>query len=479
MLGARHVEDDPATIAAYERATFPTSQRVIAVVRPGTVAATQRVLAVASRERVPIYPVSRGFNWGYGSRVPREDGSVVLELSRLRRISALDDELGTVTVQAGVSFAELAAFLARRGSSRMLTVTGGTPRGSVVANALERGIGFGVGGNRIETVCALEVVLATGELIRTGFARYPRARAAHVHRAGLGPSFDGLFAQSNLGITTSATLWLPPRPRWAGGLSIRIRHRDLAPAIAIYRALLGAGALRGVVKLSNAESLMMAGGPNVDRRARGWIGYVHISGDDLDELAARLDYLERSFTARSKLVVQRTAVTETARIVGPYGGVPGDYGLAALAYGRPPMPPGTPLEPSGAVFVCPAVPLRGDAVKEVVELLSAAARAGGFVPYVTLNLMDERAVHVVFGVFYDRDAPGLDRRAMQVYRRALAACVARGYYPYRLGIQSMQELPPFVDATAAVLARIRGALDPAGILGRGTYEGGPSRAGRR
>lgn len=469
-LGARHVEADPAAIAAYERATFPTSQRVVAVIRPGSVAEVQRALAIASREGVRIHPVSRGFNWGYGSRVPREDGSAVLELSRLRRISALDDELGVVTVQAGVSFAELAAYLARRGSRRMLTVTGGSPHASVVANALERGIGFGVGGNRVETVCALEVVLATGERVRTGFARYPRARAARVHRAGLGPSLDGLFAQSNLGVTTSAALWLAPRPRWAGGIQVRIPHRALACALAIFRALLGGGTLRGVVKVANAEGTRMGGGPPLRGRARPWICYLHVTGDDRAELAARLDHIARSLAARPALGVERFEIVELAGFAGPYAGIPGEGGLAVLAHGRPPAPPGAPIEPSGVLFLCPAVPLRGAAVVEVVDLLAGHARAGGFAPYLTLNLMDERAVHVVFGVFYDRDAPGLDRRAMQTYRRAFDACIARGYYPYRLGIQSMNQLPRYADATGDVLARIRRALDPAGILGRGIYE---------
>lgn len=469
-----------SALASYERATFPTSQRVLAVLRPGSVAETQQALAIASRERVPIHPVSRGLNWGYGSRVPREDGSVVVELSRLRRISDLDDEIGTVTVQAGVSFAELAAYLRRRGSTRILSVTGGSPDASVLANALERGIGFGVGGNRVESLCALEVVLATGERLRTGFARYPRARAAHVQRLGLGPALDGLFAQSNLGVTTSATVWLARRLRWTAWIDVYIPHRELPATLSIARALLGAGALRGVIKVSNGHSVAMNGippmtGAAIRSRSLPWIARIHVSSDDRAELNARIRHIERSLRARAALGISCRPVRPSEEISGPYAGIPGDTGLSMLASGGAAPPAGAAPEPSGILFLCPTVPLRGPAVKDVVDLLERIALDAGFVPYVTLNLMDERVVHVVFGLFYDRGAPGADRRAMRTYRRAFAACITRGYYPYRLGIQSMGDLPAFTDASAAVLARLRAALDPAGVLGRGLYEGGSPR----
>ena len=432
-----------------------------------------------------MYPVSCGYNWGYGSRVPREDLSAVLELSRLRRISDLDEELGLVTVQAGVSFAQLSRFLRSRGSVWMPTVTGGSPHGSVIANALERGIGFGVHGNRIDTVCALEVVLATGELLRTGFARYPRARAHRVQRAGLGPSLDGLFAQSNLGVTTAATVWLTRRLRWSGWLEIGVPHRHLAVALVRYRALFESGMLRGVVKLSNGFGSAMSSGGSVRaawRRARSapWAGHLHVPSDDAVELAARLDYIAHSLRARAGITVERRPVQPMSEQAGPYAGIPITGGLAVLTSGSADpdalAADGAALPASaGVLFLCPAVPLTGPAVLEVVDLLTTVALDDGFLPYLTLNLMDQRVVHVVFGLFYDRGARGADHRAMQTYRRAFAACVRKGYYPYRLGIQSMDAMPPFSDDSGAVLARIRAALDPAGVLGRGTYQGAPPR----
>jgi hypothetical protein len=45
----------------------------------------------------------------------------------------------------------------------------------------------------------MEVVLGTGEVLRTGFGQYPQARTTHLYPYGIGPYLDGLFTQSNFG----------------------------------------------------------------------------------------------------------------------------------------------------------------------------------------------------------------------------------------------------------------------------------------
>src|SRR5690606_27521030 len=51
-------------------------------------------------------------------------------------------------------------------------------------------------------------VLPDGKIINTGFERFPNSNTGKLSRWGLGPSLDGLFAQSNLGIVTRMTVWL-------------------------------------------------------------------------------------------------------------------------------------------------------------------------------------------------------------------------------------------------------------------------------
>lgn len=73
--------------------------------------------------------------------------------------------------------------------------------------------------------CGLEVVLPSGELIRTGMGALPDPltrhnkngprpdqepgnRAWQLFNYGFGPYNDGIFTQSNLGIVTKMGIWV-------------------------------------------------------------------------------------------------------------------------------------------------------------------------------------------------------------------------------------------------------------------------------
>ena len=64
-------------------------------------------------------------------------------------------------------------------------------------------------------VCGLEVVLANGEVLRTGMGAMPNSEVWHQYKYGFGPLVDGLFSQSNFGIVTRMGLWLMPVARGA------------------------------------------------------------------------------------------------------------------------------------------------------------------------------------------------------------------------------------------------------------------------
>ncbi len=212
-LGPEYVSTCPDILDVASTATFATTQRPRAILRPANRDEVQQCVRIAGRFKTPIYPVSTGKNWGYGSRVPTQDGSVILDLGRLNRILGHDEKLAHVTIEPGVTMRQLFDYLERHKSNLMMSVTGSSPDTSLIGNILERGVGFGLYGERFNHVCGLEVVLPTGECVHTGFGRFASATAAEVCRWGVGPFLDGLFSQSNLGIVTRMTLWLAPRPR--------------------------------------------------------------------------------------------------------------------------------------------------------------------------------------------------------------------------------------------------------------------------
>src|SRR5688500_13302718 len=97
-LGEAHVLTEPEALQAAGTATFATSQSIPAILRPASTAEVQACLRIAQAHGIPVYPVSGGRNWGYGSRVPPRDGCVLMELARMDRILAYDEKLAFLTV---------------------------------------------------------------------------------------------------------------------------------------------------------------------------------------------------------------------------------------------------------------------------------------------------------------------------------------------------------------------------------------------
>ncbi|MBV8476021.1 MAG: FAD-dependent oxidoreductase, partial [Acidobacteria bacterium] len=124
-----------------EVATFATWQRVPAILRPANRNQVQECFRIANRFGTPLYPISSGKNWGYGSRVPPADGCSILDLSRLNRIIDFNEDLGSVTVEPGVTQRRLHQFLRERGSLLWMDATGSSPECSLIGNAMERGFG--------------------------------------------------------------------------------------------------------------------------------------------------------------------------------------------------------------------------------------------------------------------------------------------------------------------------------------------------
>ena len=110
--------------------------------------------------------------------------------------------------------------------------------GSVIGNTLDHGMtylpyGRGHGGMQ----CGMEVVLANGDVMRTGMGAMPGNRAWHVYKRGLGPTPDQLFMQSNFGIVTKMGVWLMPYPEVYMPIWVRVwKDDDLGPLVDTLRA---------------------------------------------------------------------------------------------------------------------------------------------------------------------------------------------------------------------------------------------------
>ena len=130
--------------------------------------------------------------------------------------------------------------------------------GGVVGNTLDHGATYMPYGVDMGMQCGMEVVLANGEVMRTGMGAMPDNKSWHVYKRGLGPTPDQLFMQSNFGIVTKMGVWLMPYPEVYMPLWLRVwKDDDLAPVIDTLRTLMLDGTIRMVPQIINTVLLAL------------------------------------------------------------------------------------------------------------------------------------------------------------------------------------------------------------------------------
>ena len=77
---------------------------------PASVDEIRGVLGVATRYLLPLWTVSLGRNYAYGGAAPCLDGSVILDLKRMRKIE-VNRDLAYALVEPGVTYLDLYKFI--------------------------------------------------------------------------------------------------------------------------------------------------------------------------------------------------------------------------------------------------------------------------------------------------------------------------------------------------------------------------------
>ena len=137
-LGSEAVIEDVASLEKAGGTAIPRAHCPGAILRPKTVDQISSCLKIAHQFELPLYPISRGKNWGYGTASPATAGQVQMDLSQMDQILEINEELGYAVIEPGVSQGQLAQVLKQRGSGLMLDVTGAGPDASIVGNTLEQ-----------------------------------------------------------------------------------------------------------------------------------------------------------------------------------------------------------------------------------------------------------------------------------------------------------------------------------------------------
>ena len=204
LLGNDVVADDVGTLEAHSGDKWFATQAPEVVVFARSTEQVAALLGFASRRKVPV--TARGAGYGYvGGCVPVRRG-IALSLMPMNRIKEIHFADAVAIVEPGVITADLkTAVRAQKlfyppDPASMKDCTIG---GNIATNAGgPRCLKYGVTRNY---VIGLEVVLANGDILRTG---------GRVHKNKTGFNLIGLFVGSEgmLGVVTEITLRLLPLP---------------------------------------------------------------------------------------------------------------------------------------------------------------------------------------------------------------------------------------------------------------------------
>jgi glycolate oxidase len=205
IVGSEHVLTSDGDVEVFSRDATPLFRaRPDAVVLPACTAEVSAVLRLATETATPVVPRGAGSN--LAAATVAERGGIVLVLTRMTAVKEVSPEELLAVVEAGVTTAALSDAAAARGllyppdpGSRTVATVGGNV--ATCAGGL-RGLKYGVTRNY---VLGLEVVLATGEVIRTGGRLWKDVAGYDLTRLLTG-------SEGTLGVITEVTVGLLPLP---------------------------------------------------------------------------------------------------------------------------------------------------------------------------------------------------------------------------------------------------------------------------
>ncbi len=103
-IGKENVIEDSTYVHQAELTNYKTSESIALVLLPGDIHELKQCIVIANKYKQPVYTISQGKNWGYGSRVPVTNQNILIELKRLNRIIDFDERHAYITIEPGVTF---------------------------------------------------------------------------------------------------------------------------------------------------------------------------------------------------------------------------------------------------------------------------------------------------------------------------------------------------------------------------------------
>ena len=441
ISGADNVLDDALELLTYECDALPHLRQIpAAVVLPATTGEVQAIVRLCAREAIPF--VARGHGTGLSGGALPVAGGLVIALSRMNRILAVDIPNQRMTVEPGVTNLEITRQVAPFGyyyapdpsSQQVCSIGGNVAENSGGAHCLKYGF-------TVHHVLAVEAVMPDGTIVHLGgtLADTP------------GPDLLGLIvgSEGTLAVVTSVTVRLLRRPEAVQTLLAAFDTIDAGGAVV--SDIIAAGIIPAAVEMMDslairaAEAAVHPNFPDADT-----VLIVELDGP-ASEVSALFDIVVATCQRRGATTIDVAKTDEhRARI---WRG----RKAAFAAMGR--------VSPN--YYVQDGVVPRTRLPEVLNRIRQLEARSG---------LRIGNVFHAGDGnlhplICYDESVPGQSERAVEVAAEILSYCIEAGGSltgEHGIGADKSHYMPTmFSPADLGVMLRVRAALDPQGLSNPG------------
>ena len=181
------------------------------IIMPGSPEEISKIVLLANEEKIPLVPMGGGLVLS-GLTIPL-NGGIVIDTKRMNKIIEVNESSRYALVECGTGQGKLQSYLNKNHPSLKHSMPDSPPGATIAGNVSIHGSGHlsqSEGGFHSEMVTGLEVVLPTGEIIKTGSCSIVDS---WFSRAPL-PDLAGLFLGWNgtTGIITKVAIKLFPKP---------------------------------------------------------------------------------------------------------------------------------------------------------------------------------------------------------------------------------------------------------------------------
>jgi glycolate oxidase len=412
---------------------------------PTTTQQVAAIMEMAFRENIPITPRGAGTSVS-GLTVPVK-GGIVLDLIQMNKILKISPEDRLAVVQPGVVYGDLDRALKPLGFSFPPEPASGkvaTLGGNVATNA--GGVKGAKYGTTRNYVLGLEVVLADGQVLRTG---------SHTLKCVSGLDLTRLFVGSEgvLGVITEIILRIDPRPLETS--TAMATFENLSDAGRAVAAIMKSGAVPSVLEVVDRNCIRAINqNTNMELPEVAAILLAETDGSTKTETEAQMDKITRVFKENNASSVRLAQTAAEAE---------------ALWAARKSAYPVIARLNNTVISEDTTVP-----ISKVVDMLEVIAELA--VKYdillVTVGHVADGNLHPHFT--YDSTDPDVSRRVTEaraeLYRRAIElGGTLTGEHGIGLGKAAFMSLE-HSEVAMGVMRKIKQALDPKNILNPGKMD---------